>query len=64
MYFCLNLFSSFTLVQLAKAQPVSKMNVGMLNVTRFNSLVSFYATQKHQKVSGFLMYSGGIERKH
>ena len=28
------------------------------------SLVSFYTPWKHQKTSGFLMFSGGIEKEH
>ena len=30
----------------------------------FMQLASFYAPWKHQKIRGFLMFSGGIERDH
>ena len=29
----------------------------------FMTLVSFYTSLKHQKTSGFLMFSGGIEKE-
>ena len=41
----------------------SKTPFSVLNaLTHFMPLVSFYTAWKHQKTSGFLMFSGGIER--
>ena len=34
------------------------------NLTHFQPVFHFYAPWKHQKTSGFLMFSGGIEIEH
>ena len=34
------------------------------SLIHFMPLVSFYTSWKHQKISGFLMFLGGIERDH
>ena len=33
-------------------------------VTHFQPMFHFYIPRKHQKTSGFLMFSGGIEVEH